>query len=188
MCIRDSVGSLFFTSAGFLQYLEVANAPRRADHERGQQRWRLFTFEPRRIDWWAVVIQLLGTLLFNRNTFRAMVSGLDPNLTAQEVWRPDAVGSICFLVASLLAYAEVCGAWFAWRPQSISWRIGLLNLVGSFFFGVSAVASYVVPATGEVRDEMWTNLGTFLGAVCFFVGALLLLPERTEAASEPVSA
>jgi hypothetical protein len=23
-------------------------------------------------------------------------------------------------------------------------------------------------------------LGTFVGAVCFFVGALLLLPERTE--------
>jgi hypothetical protein len=62
--------------------------------------------EVRRIDWWATAVQLLGTLFFNVTTFTA----LDAHLTAKQsdlvVWTPDALGSICFLVASQLAYAE----------------------------------------------------------------------------------
>ena len=38
------------------------------------------------------------------------------------------------------------------------------------------------PATGQLRNAEQANLGTFLGAVCFLAGALLLLPERTEEA------
>jgi hypothetical protein len=45
---------------------------------------------------------------------------------------------------------------------------------------VSAVASYVIPATGELRNAAQANLGTLVGAMLFLVGALLLLPERTE--------
>ena len=56
----------------------------------------------------------------------------------------------------------------------------LLNLLGSIAFGVAAVASYVIPATGELRDAERANLGTLVGAICFLIGALLLLPERTE--------
>jgi hypothetical protein len=46
-------------------------------------------------------------------------------------------------------------------------------------FGVSAVAAYVVPDTGKLLDVELSNLGTFVGALCFLGGALLLLPERT---------
>jgi hypothetical protein len=56
----------------------------------------------------------------------------------------------------------------------------LLNLLGSIAFGVSAVASYIIPATGELRNAERANLGTLVGAVFFLIGALLLLPERTE--------
>lgn len=52
-------------------------------------------------------------------------------------------------------------------------------MVGSIAFGVSAIASYVVPTTGELASLRLTNLGTFVGAICFLVGAFLLLPERT---------
>jgi hypothetical protein len=31
-----------------------------------------------------------------------------------------------------------------------------------------------------------SNLGTFIGALCFLAGALLLMPERTEATSPAV--
>ena len=54
----------------------------------------------------------------------------------------------------------------------------MLNLVGSIAFGVSAVASYVT-SSGQLLSLALTNLGTFVGAVCFLVGAILLLPERT---------
>jgi len=61
--------------------------------------------------------------------------------------------------------------------------------VGSVAFGVSAVASYVTPS-GQLLSLALTNLGTFVGAVCFLVGAVLLLPERTlespSAEPEPV--
>jgi hypothetical protein len=61
-----------------------------------------------------------------------------------------------------------------------SWWITLANLVGSVAFGVSAVASYVNPVTGQVNNAARAATQTLIGAVCFFVGALLLLPERTE--------
>jgi hypothetical protein len=47
-------------------------------------------------------------------------------------------------------------------------------------FGVSAVAGYISPATGQLRNAERSNLGTLIGALCFLAGALLLLPERTE--------
>ena len=55
-----------------------------------------------------------------------------------------------------------------------------MNLAGSVAFGSSAIASYVVPGTAQLLSVPVTNLGTFVGAVCFFVGAVLLLFERTE--------
>ena len=44
------------------------------------------------------------------------------------------------------------------------------------------------PVTGELRNAERANLGTFVGAVCFLIGALLLLPERTETVSGQVPA
>jgi len=55
-----------------------------------------------------------------------------------------------------------------------------VNLLGSVAFGFSAVASYVIPGTTELLSVPVTNLGTFIGAVCFLAGAVLLLFERTE--------
>ena len=85
------VGSIFFTSAATLQFLEAGPS------------------EPRRLDWWSSAVQLLGTVFFNISTFRALQSGLDTTEYNRLVWRPDALGSICFLVSGYLAYFEVCG-------------------------------------------------------------------------------
>ena len=178
------VGSLWFTSAAFLQYLEVVNVdqdPPGADY---RQRFRLLTFEPRRIDWWSTLVQFVGTLFFNATTFFALSANLSVSQVNRLVWAPDALGSVCFLVASGLAWFEVCHAVACWRLHSLSWRITALNLVGSVAFGVSAVASFVVPTTGLPRNIMLVNLGTFVGALCFFVGAVLLLPERTQSDSD----
>jgi hypothetical protein len=95
------------------------------------------------------------------------------------VWTPDSLGSICFLVASGLAWAEVSHGLWSWRPRSLSWLITALNLLGSVAFGASAVASYVVSASDQPRNVTLMNLGTFVGALAFLVGAVLLLPERT---------
>jgi hypothetical protein len=192
------VGSLFFTSAGFLTYREAVDAtaqvpgvtaqvpgataqvPDASAGVPGAIPRKFFVFQPRRIDWWATAVQLVGTLFFNISCGNALRENLTAAAANQHVWRPDAYGSICFLVASALAWFEVCHGWFGWRPRSWSWWITLANLTGSLAFGVSAVAAYINPVTGEVKNMDWAAWGTFVGAVCFLVGALLLLPERTE--------
>ena len=176
------VGSVFFTSAGFLQYRESVDAG--ADGR--PHGWgRVFVYRPRQIDWWASAVQLIGTLYFNVSTGNALRIDLTAQAAQQHVWRPDAVGSICFLVASGMAWFEVCHAWVAWSPTSLSWWITALNLAGSVAFGVSAVAAYIVPSTGQLWNAELSNLGTFVGALCFLVGAFLLLPERTAGPPDP---
>ncbi len=172
------VGSIFFTTASFLQYMEVASAPSALVEPRRKGPGSLLRIRHRRIDWWAAAIQLLGTLWFNRTTLSALAVGLGAAPGHHPVWRPDALGSICFLVSSWLAWAEECHGPFAWRPSRISWWITALNLAGSAAFGVSAIASYVT-SSGQLLSLALTNLGTFVGAICFLIAAILLLPERT---------
>ena len=64
-----------------------------------------------------------------------------------------------------------------WDPTSRTWETAWLNLVGSVAFGVSAIAAYTVPESGEVVNAALVNLGTFVGALCFLGGALLMTPD-----------
>jgi len=178
-------GSLFFTSAAFLSYREAVDAAPQALNPTCR---RFFVFQPGRIDWWATAVQFAGTLYFNVSCGVALVAGLSAQAAHRHVWRPDAIGSVCFLVASALAWFEACHGWAAWRPRSWAWWITLVNLAGSIAFGVSAVAGYIDPVTGQVRNAAGANAGTLAGAVCFLIGAVLLLPERTAEASAPITA
>ena len=104
------VGSILFTTAAYLLYYEATN---QGSHVEGHGRSRhLVGLQSQSIGWWAAAIQLIGTLWFNISTFNA----LRDLATRQEealVWAPDAVGSICFLVASGLHSSRSvtsCGA------------------------------------------------------------------------------
>jgi len=173
------VGSLFFTTAALLQYLEVVNAARGPDAGDAHERRRLLTFEPRRVDWWASSVQLVGTLFFNLSTGAAMIDHLSASEANQFVWKPNLYGCACFLVASGLAWVEVSRRWASWRPHELSWWIAGANLAGSIAFAVSAAAAKIVPSTDQARNVTLMNLGTFIGALGFLIGAVLLLPERT---------
>ena len=116
-CATFFVGSLFFTCAAFVTYREAVDA---APAVPGVSRRRFFVFAPRRIDWWATAVQLAGTLLFNISCGNALRVNLTAQAAHQQVWRPDALGSICFLVASALAWFEVSHGWLAWRPRVLS--------------------------------------------------------------------
>jgi hypothetical protein len=179
------IGSLFFTAASFLSYREAVDA---APEGLNPGHRRLLTFQPGRIDWWATAIQLLGTLYFNVSTGVAVAANLSAATAHQHVWRPDAIGSVCFLVSSVLAWYEACHGWAAWRPRSWAWWITLANLIGSIAFGVSAVAGYINPITGQVHNAGRANTQTLIGAICFLIGAMLLLPERTEETRGQVTA
>lgn len=165
------VGSIFFTSAAFLSFREAAAAGGAAVGR------RILWLRPHSIDWWATVVQFVGTLYFNAMTFLALYDGWSLEESRRLVWRPDVIGSVCFLVASYLAWAEVCHSVGRLRLREWSWWIAVLNLAGSVFFGVSAIGAFVNPSTGEVTSLRLDNGGTFLGALCFLVAAVMLVPE-----------
>jgi hypothetical protein len=179
------VGSLLFTSAAALQWLETINSDPGPGDRAG--RLRVVTFEPRRIDWWSSGVQLIGTVFFNFTTFRALQTSVESSSYDQLVWRPDALGSICFLVSGYLAYVEVSGRLWARPKRTLESRIVTVNLLGCVAFGIAAVASYVVPGTDALISTGLTNLFTSLGALCFLVGAVLLLPEGSRAPESVVA-
>ena len=183
------VGSIMFTSAAYLQYLEAVNVEHGLASDSRRLRWRPASWEPRRIDWLAALVQLIGTVFFNLSTFAAMRHGLSTHQTNARVWAPDVLGSICFLISSELAYAEVCHRWVCLRMRSLSFSIVALNLLGSIAFGAAAIASLVEPATGLPVSARIANAGTALGGICFFVAALSLMPEaaRDERAGQNAS-
>jgi len=190
------VGSIFFTTAGLLLYGQVVGvdspgltgAGAGVGVGAGARARRLWVFRPRQIDWSAAVIQSVGTIFFNVSTGHALVvSYSSVGAVNHGVWRPDALGSVCFLVSSYLSYAEVCHGAARWEPRQLAWWITVGNLVGSVAFGVSAVASKTL-VSGELRSPSWTTLGTFVGGLCFLGASILLLPERTRELDSPAVA
>jgi hypothetical protein len=120
---------------------------------------------------WAAAIQSAGTLFFNVTTFRALHTALSAPDYDRLVWRPDALGSICFLVSGVIAYRAAPRR--SWQPA--------VNLAGCVFFGISAVAGYVVPSRGSMLDLAACNWNTALGAACFLACALGALLTRAPA-------
>jgi len=150
------VGSLFFTTGGALQ--TWSTFARR--HEPGEGKGAL----------WSAAVQSAGTLFFNASTFRALDTALSNPHYNRLVWRPDALGSVCFLISGALAYWAVPR--HGWQPA--------VNLLGCVLFGFSAIAGYVVPSSGSMLDLAAANWNTCLGAACFLACALATLASRRE--------
>jgi hypothetical protein len=122
--------------------------------------------------WWAAIIQSAGTLFFNVTTYQAMHTAVTSPAYNELVWRPDWRGSICFLVSGAIAYhASARHGWLPLRGGDGWWQPAV-NLLGCIFFGISAVAGYVVPTSGSMLDLAAANWNTALGAACFLACAL----------------
>jgi hypothetical protein len=119
-----------------------------------------------------------GTLFFNRSTFGALQTAVSNPSYNRLVWRPDALGSICFLISGTIGY--LASPRRGWLPacEGPGWWQPAVNLVGCVFFGISAVAGYVVPSTGSVLALAAANWNTSLGAACFLACALATLFPR----------
>ena len=155
------VGSILFTTGGAFQ--SWLAWPDRHDRGGGRAAWS------------SAVIQSAGTLFFNRTTFRALQTAVTSSNYNRLVWRPDALGSICFLVSGAIAYhASPRRGWLPAR-EGRDWWQPAVNLLGCIFFGISAVAGYVVPSTGSVLALAAANWNTSLGAACFLACALSTL-------------
>jgi hypothetical protein len=121
------VGSIFFTTAALLQLLISAGAVHADARPSAGVQWRRLVRSPRSAEWWAGVVQFGGTLLFNVSTFEALRT-LSEVEEKRRVWSPDFLGSIAFLVASGLAFADVRRPWLQWRPRDLGWSVAMLNM------------------------------------------------------------
>ncbi|HET7802359.1 MAG TPA: hypothetical protein VFL38_18190 [Humibacillus xanthopallidus] len=173
------IGSVFFTSASYAQLVQSQSPAMTAVDEVTQHEpapVRLGGWLPHDRAWLAAAVQFPGTVFFNIST----VAALTHNATAAEadryVWRPDLFGSVLFLVSSAIGILAVSHRFFSVEAGSMPWRIAWVNMLGSVLFMASAVASYVVPSTDELLGAHLAVAGTFWGAVCFLVGAALMLP------------
>lgn len=149
------IGSWFFTSAGWMQLVLSGRALG--------------------VGWLSAATQFAGTLLFNVSTGAAVwAHAVTPE--RRLVWAPDATGSVAFLISGVLGVVAVSTAVGIAELKSRDWQAGWVNLIGCVAFGVSALGAYVSEA-GVTEDAVLANVGTFVGAMCFLVAALLVLPR-----------
>ena len=171
-------GSIPFTTAAYLQLYQAANAPGLDPMSvQSPARRRLFGWNPGNIGWLSCALQFPGTVLFNFNTFDATIPGLDWFQQELEIWLPNIVGSILFLASGYLAFVETCHKHLAWRPRELSWWVTFFNLLGCIGFMVAAVFAIVIPGDANTAGVTLSLAFTLQGALCFFVGSLLMLPE-----------
>lgn len=159
------IGAWFFTTAGLIQlFLSGAVA---VDVSYGSGRMV-------RAEWLTAATQSFGTIMFNVSTTGALRA---KSIGAQEtfVWNPDAGGSVAFLVSGVLAFVAYAHVARLWDLGRRAWWSVFINFVGCVAFGVSAVGAYILPG-GDAFNSSLANNGTFIGALCFLLASLVVLP------------
>ncbi|MFG1929489.1 hypothetical protein ACGFK1_02370 [Mycobacterium sp. NPDC048908] len=150
------IGSWFFTTAGWMQL--VLSGP------------------ALRIGWLSAAAQFAGTILFNLSTGAALwAHAVKPE--RRLVWAPDFLGSLAFLVSGALGIVAVTAVVGFLELRNRDWQAEWINMIGCVAFGISAVGAFVTKS-GVTEDARLANAGTFVGALCFLVAALLILPRR----------
>lgn len=172
------VGSIFFTTASFLQLVQAQTPALTGVGVEGQNTRtpvRLWRWLPHDRGWSAAITQFPGTLFFNASTLAALAHNASVQEQNRHVWRPDIYGSTLFLIASAFGILAI-GTFWSWRPHSLPWAIAWLNMIGSLLFMSSALASFALPSSGDVINLRIDIAGTLFGALCFLIGAVLMFP------------
>ncbi|WP_396667468.1 hypothetical protein [Microbacterium sp. R86528] len=160
------VGAWFFTAAGLMQLFLSGAVSVDVDYAPGRMV---------RAEWLTAATQSFGTILFNISTTAALYA---KSVSAEDrfVWNPDAGGSVAFLVSGVLAFVAYSRVARLWDPGHRNWWSVLINFIGCVAFGFSAVGAYVL-SDGDLVNSALANWGTFIGAICFFLTSLIVLPQ-----------
>ncbi|HVS99186.1 MAG TPA: hypothetical protein VHE08_01585 [Solirubrobacterales bacterium] len=157
--------------------LLAINAPhRRRDGSWARDPWRWWAREPGNYDHLAAVTLFFGTLVFAVNLVDSLLGDLSPAQEDRLVWSPDIIGCALFLISGHLAMVDICGSWWRVRGEGLGWWIVFVNQVGSVFFMVAAIASFV-RADGDMIAVGIANWGTLVGALCFAVAGFMQFHE-----------
>jgi len=159
------IGSWFFTSAALIQLLLSRPSTSRPWGTRSV-----------RLECLSAATQFVGTIRFNVSTGAALWAHRLP-ARRHFVWWPDATGSVSFLVSGALGVAAVTLTVGLVQLKSRDWLAAWINMIGCIAFGASAVGAFIT-SKGITEDALVANMGTFIGALCFLIAALLALPKR----------
>lgn len=172
-------GALLFTVGIYLQLLEGLNSGdyiglKRPYNPRG---FTWFAWRPRRLEFIAPFILLVGSLLFNVETSLALGSTFGWFSLPTLIGLVSFTGAVGFVVSTYLQLVEVCHSYLGFRPREISWWVAVLNLVGSVGFLVGATFGFDVPGLSSPQESLVTQIGFLTGSALFLAGSYLLLPE-----------
>lgn len=171
-------GALFFTVSLYLWLLEGINSSDSIgmlSRHRSRQRFSWFAWQPRRLEFVAPFLFLVGSLLFNVETSLVVAEEVGWLKPPTAVTVLSFAGSVLFLVPSYLQLVEVSHGFVSWRPRALSWWVVVLFILGSVGFVAGAVVGFPVPAIPPAKTL--ETLGLLLGAVFFLVGSYLMVPE-----------
>lgn len=187
------LGSIPFTTAAYLQLFQAANAGE-FDVERARKvrsGISLIGWFPSSPGWLSAVTQFVGTVAFNISTFDAIVVPSQWAVEDLAVWGPDMAGSVLFLVSGYLAFIETGDGYLTWKPKQLAWRIVFVNLIGCVAFMVAAILGYAPRRPEASWIGTVSTVYLLIGALCFFVAAILTMWESSDAgqplSSSPVS-
>lgn len=169
--VQFALGAVFFTSAAAVQAWIA-----RQSQVAAVGPWRVRD-AVRNPDWLAAMLQFAGTIYFNIMTVRALlVPFIDQQQANRAIWLPDFIGSLLFLLSSIVAWHPVARQRRHAHVSRRSAWICQANLYGSVAFGVSALAAFYT-VDGAMRNAPLANWATLVGGLFFLLGALLLLPR-----------
>lgn len=170
-------GSIFFTSAAYVQYLQSINNSEHLHLQKNDKGWVFWAWQTGRIDFWVTGTQLLGAVCFNFNTFDDLRE-LSRTGEFATVWLPNFIGSILFMVSGYLSVIEFNTRPIFWPRKSLQSVITLLNFWGCVAFMISALLALVdVVSPGGISGSLSLML-TAIGAGGFLSASTLMLFEK----------
>lgn len=173
-------GALVFTVSVYLWLLEGINASDSVGilpHEEPRQRFAWFAWQPRRLEFVAPLLFLVGSVLFNVETTVVVAEELGWARLPRVAGWTSLAGAVLFLVPSYLQLVEVSHRLASWQPRRISWWVVMLFIVGSAGFVVGAAVGFDVLGISPPQGGLLEKVGFLQGGVCYLVGSYLMVPE-----------
>lgn len=173
------IGAVLFTIGIYLQVVEGLNAGDYIGLSRpyNPRSFTWFAWRPRRLEFVAPFILLVGSLFFNAETSLAAAETFGWVSLPLLVGLTSLGGAVGFVVSTYLQLVEVGHSYLGFRPREISWWVAALNLTGSVGFLVGSASGLGVPGLSSPAESLITQVSFLLGSMLFLAGSYLMLPE-----------
>ncbi|ORX06154.1 hypothetical protein [Mycolicibacillus trivialis] len=177
-------GAVLFTVALYGVLLEALNTDERIGPEGDNPAPRRFRWSPApadltRLEVLIPVVFLAGSLIFNYETTDSLASLFDL-LPRLGLWQTTMIGSVFFLLGSMLQFIEAGNHYLSVEPRDISWWIGVLFILGSVGFVIGSLPGLGTPGVPDAHADagaLIVKIGFLSGGVAYLAGSYLMLPE-----------